>query len=65
MTVWKNNVKLGVMQAEGLSFPLCWAVVLGAQGQGSSARIESAAAPVSPTEQELAGAVAWQAANNP
>ena len=24
MTVWKNDVKLGVMQAEGLSGPLCW-----------------------------------------
>ena len=29
MTVWKNDVRLGVMQAEGLSGPLCWAVVLG------------------------------------
>ena len=28
MTVWKNEVKLGVMQAEGLSGPLCWAVLL-------------------------------------
>ena len=26
MTVWKNDVKLGVMQAEGLVGPLCWAV---------------------------------------
>ena len=26
MTVWKNDVKLGVMVAEGLSGPLCWAV---------------------------------------
>ena len=24
MTIWKNDVKLGVMQAEGLSGPLCW-----------------------------------------
>ena len=24
MTLWKNDVKLGVMQAEGLSGPLCW-----------------------------------------
>ena len=26
MTVWKNGVKLGVMQSEGLRGPLCWAV---------------------------------------
>ena len=26
MTVWKNDVKVGVMVAEGLSGPLCWAV---------------------------------------
>ena len=25
MTVWKNGEQLGVMQAEGLSGPLCWA----------------------------------------
>ena len=25
MTVWKNGVKLGVMQAGGLRGPLCWA----------------------------------------
>ena len=24
MTVWKNDVKLGVMQTEGLTGPLCW-----------------------------------------
>ena len=24
MTVWKDDVKLGVMQSEGLSGPLCW-----------------------------------------
>lgn len=29
MTVWKNDVKLGVMLAEGLSGPLCW---LGGRG---------------------------------
>ena len=28
MTVWKNGVRLGVIQAEGLSGPLCWAVSL-------------------------------------
>ena len=35
MTVWKNDVKLGVMQSEGLSGmgigPLCWAVSMGWQ----------------------------------
>ena len=25
-TVWKNDEKLGVMAAEGLRGPLCWAV---------------------------------------
>ena len=39
MTVWKNGEQLGVMQAEGLTGPLCWAVSL----YNSSARIESAA----------------------
>ena len=28
MTVWKNGEQLGVIQAEGLSGPLCWAVSL-------------------------------------
>ena len=42
MTVWKNNVRLGVMQAEGLSGPLCWAVTM--EGP-NSARIESAPIP--------------------
>ena len=60
MTVWKNDEKLGVMQAEGLSGPLCWAVELLIEG---SVRIMSAPAPASPTEEELAAAMAWQAAN--
>ena len=54
MAVWKNGVQLGVMVAEGLSGPLCWAVSL--YTQGSSTRIESAPAPPSPTEDELAAA---------
>jgi hypothetical protein len=58
MTVWKNDEQLGVMQAEGLSGPLCWAVSF--IGQGDSARIESTPAPASPTEEELAAARAWQ-----
>ena len=60
MSVWKNDEKLGVMQAEGLSGPLCWAAET--FYEGSSARIESAPAPASPTEEELAAAKAWQAA---
>ena len=49
MTVWKNDVRLGVMVAEGLRGPLCWAVTMWRQGcsahQGCSARIESAPLP--------------------
>ena len=52
-TVWKNDVKLGVMQAEGLSGPLCWAASV---YQADSARIESAPAPASPTVEELVAA---------
>ena len=37
MTVWKNDEKLGVMQAEGLSGPYCWAAD---RYDGDSARIE-------------------------
>ena len=58
MTVWKNGIKLGVMQAEGLSGPLCWAVSI--FDEHYSARIESAPAPPSPTEGELAAAKAWE-----
>ena len=47
MTVWKNDENLGVMVAEGLSGPLCWAVPL--CQQGASMRIESAPALPSPT----------------
>ena len=43
MTVWKNGEQLGVMQAEGLTGPLCWAVSMG--WVGSIARIESAPLP--------------------
>ena len=40
MTVWKNDVRLGVMQAEGLSGPLCWGLVVGvvATSRASSPR---------------------------
>ena len=57
MTVWKNDTKLGVMQAEGLSGPLCWAAEL--CDDGGRGRIESAPAPASPTEEEMAVATAW------
>ena len=62
MTVWKNGERLGVMVAEGLSGPFCWAVTL--VYSGTSARIESAFAPASPTEGELAAAKAWHAAQS-
>ena len=32
MSIWKNGEQLGVMQAEGLTGPLCWAAVVGQQG---------------------------------
>ena len=58
MTIWKNDEKLGVMMAEGLTGPLCWALVL--HDEGHSARIESAPAAASPTAEELVTAKAWQ-----
>ena len=58
MAVWKNDVKLGVMLAEGLSGPLCWAVEL--IHAAESVRLASAAAPASPTVDDLAFASAWQ-----
>ena len=56
MTLWKNGEKLGVMQAEGLTGPLCWAVDVSVS---YSVRIESTPAPESPTAEELAAAKAW------
>ena len=61
MTVWKNDVKLGVMAAKGLSGPYCWAVSL--WDLGSGARMETAPAPASSTEEELAAAKVWQRRN--
>ena len=58
MTVYKNDVRLGVM-ATGLSGEYCWAVTL--CEDGDSARIEAAAAPASPTTEELARVVAYNA----
>ena len=43
MSIWKNGERLGVMQAEGLTGPLCWAASLAREGD--SARIESAPIP--------------------
>ena len=57
MRIWKNDEKMGVMVAEGLSGPLCWAV---SQYYLDSGRIDSAPAPGSPTEEELAAAKAWE-----
>jgi hypothetical protein len=58
MTVYKNDVRLGVM-ATGLSGEYSWAV--GLCEDGDSARIEAAAAPASPTTEELARVVAYKA----
>ena len=44
------------MVAEGLRGPLCWATLV----HIGSARIESAPARASPTEEELAAAKVWQ-----
>ena len=43
MIVWKKDEKLGVMQAEGLRGPFCWAVTM--WQQGASTRIDSAPLP--------------------
>jgi hypothetical protein len=58
MTVYKNDERLGVM-ATGLSGEYSWAVVL--YSAGSSARFEDAEAPVSPSAEEVAQAVAYEA----
>eukprot|EP01046_Picozoa_sp_COSAG06_P035403 COSAG06_NODE_3803_length_4890_cov_8.042162_1_plen_322_part_00 len=59
MTVYKNDEWLGVM-ATGLSGEYCWAVSL--YHQDNSVRIEAAAAPASPTVEEVAKAKAAAAA---
>jgi hypothetical protein len=59
MTVYKNDEWLGVM-ATGLSGEYCWAVSL--YHQDNSVRIEAAAAPASPTVEEVAKATAAAAA---
>ena len=52
MTMYKNEEQMGVMQAEGLSSPLCWAVSL--VNMGISARIDSAALPEQRNDDPLA-----------
>ena len=47
MTVWKNDERLGLMQAEGLRGPLCWGASLALD---HSARIESVAVPAATSE---------------
>ena len=58
MTVFRNDERLGVM-ATGLSGEYSWAVAL--YGQGAGARIEDAEAPVSPSAEDVAQAVAYEA----
>eukprot|EP01046_Picozoa_sp_COSAG06_P003938 COSAG06_NODE_158_length_21760_cov_36.036979_6_plen_319_part_00 len=58
VTVYKNDVRLGVM-ATGLSGEYSWAVALA--GWHGSVRIEAAPAPASPTAEELAQALAYEA----
>ena len=60
MTVYKNDERLGVMAATGLSGEYCWAVLLGVQGD--SVRLEAGPPPASPTAEELARVVAYEAA---
>eukprot|EP01046_Picozoa_sp_COSAG06_P003943 COSAG06_NODE_158_length_21760_cov_36.036979_11_plen_327_part_00 len=60
MTIYKNDERLGVT-ATGLSGEYSWAVALADWQQGSSARIEAAPAPASPTAEELAQAIAYEA----
>jgi hypothetical protein len=59
MTTWKNDELLGVMVAEGLSGPLCWAALADMRFDYSARIEQSAPAPPSPTEEELAVAKAW------
>ena len=47
------------MIAEGVSGPLCWTVSLGNHNCNSVRMTESAPAPASPTEEELAAANVW------
>ena len=53
MTVWKNDVKLEVIQSDGLPLrgPLCWAVSI--YSHGDSARIESTPRPDEPAALEV------------
>ena len=60
MAVWTNDEKRGVIVAEGLSGPLCWAVSMhGIPHEPYAARINAGLALASPTEEELAAAKAY------
>ena len=48
MTVWKDGQQMGVMVADWLTGPLCWAAVVAEPGD--SARIESAPIPAPAAE---------------
>ena len=50
MTIYKNDVLLGVMQSEGLTGPFCWCV---STFRGTSARIESGPLPDPPPDPPL------------
>ena len=64
-----HDEKLGVMQVEGLSGPLCWAAdMLLRDDEGSSVCIAATLVPPSPTEEEedlvAAKKAAWQVAHD-
>ena len=61
MAVWKTAKKLGVIEAGGLTGPLCWAISLVDRNR-CSARMKSAGGAAS--LDELAATKAWQEANN-
>ena len=63
MSVYKGDARMGVMQAEGLSGEYSWAA--STPSHHASARIASAPAPASPTEDELAAAKAWEDPTEP
>ena len=66
ITVYKDDVKMGVLVAAGVTGPLCWASILyrAEECPAVRVRIENRAAPASPTEEELAAAIAWAPADD-
>ena len=71
MAAYKNDVKLGAPVAKGLHCPFCWAASMAETGSDVTRllviirRVSSAPAPAPLTEEEVAIAIAWDAANNP